>query len=164
MADGLRIDASDYERFFQKTKVASGQVRTRTRKRVRDAGRRYGPEIVREGAEGLPRRGGLAEHVVSKGRSPTVSLTSTGARLVLGKKKGPQIGRMDAGQVRHPAFWVWWKKGDKPVLSVPSDRKTWKWVQQQITGGTFTTAAEKRLPDIRDEVAREMQAVMKELG
>jgi hypothetical protein len=161
---GLRIEADDYQRFFTATKAMSGRLRSQIRKRVRDSGRRYGPDIVAEGAEGLPHRGGLSAHVAAKGRNPTVGLTSTGARLMLGKKKGPQIGRMNSGQLRHPVFYVWWKKGETAVLSVPGDRKTWKWVQQDITPDTFTQAAEKRLPEIRDDVAAEVRAVLRELG
>lgn len=177
----VRIDASDYDRFFQRTKDASGKIRARTRKRVRDSARRYGPGIVAEGADRLPSGGGLSQHVASKGKSPTVSLTATGARLVLGKKKGPQIGRMDAGLLRHPVFWVYWRKGPSKgasrltrlkaavglspaILSDPKDRTTWKWVAQDIPGGSFTEAAEKRLPDIRDDVAREIHNVLEELG
>lgn len=177
----VSIDASDYDQFFRRTKEASGKIRTRARKRVRDSARKYGPGIVAEGAEKLPSGGGLAQHVASKGRNPTVSLTSTGARLVLGKKQGPQIGRMDEGNLRHPVFWVYWHKGpakgasrltrlkaavglSPAVLSDPADRSTWKWVAQEIPGGSFTEAAEKRLPDIRDDLAREIHNVLEELG
>ena len=178
---GLHVEAGDYERFFQRTKDASGKIRTRMRKQVRDSGRKYGDEIVEQGAEKLPHRGGLDKHVASKGRRPTVSLTSTGARLVLGKKKGPQNGRMNEGNLRHPVFWVWWRKGpkrgaskfqqirhtiglSKAILSDPAKRDTWKWVQQDIPAGTFTDAAEKYLPAIRDDVARAVTEVLKELG
>lgn len=181
MTDGLQIQAEDYQRFFQKTKQASGTIRTRTRRRIRDAGKRHGSEIVTEGAKGLPRRGGLSAHVGRKGRAPTVSLTATGARLVLGKKKGPQIGRMNQGSLRHPVFWVYWRKGpgrsasklqrlrhrvglSPAILSDPADRSTWKWVAQDIPAGTFTDAAQKYLPEIRDEVAKEMHKVLEELG
>lgn len=181
MADGVRINAEDYERFFNKTKGLSGKVRTRVRKQVRDSGRKHGREIVEGGAEKMPRRGGLQADILAKGKNPTVSLTSTGARLVLGKKKGPQLGRMNEGQLRHPVFYVWWKKGpgrdagrarralhavglSKAILSIPGDRKTWKWVAQGVAKGAWTEAAEKFLPEIRDEVAHEIDNVLKELG
>ena len=150
--DGLQVNAADYEKFYQRTKGAPGRIRTRTRKRVRDSGKKYGREIVEQGAEAMPRRGGLAEHVATKGRNPTVSLTSTGARLVLGKKKGPQIGKLNEGQLRHPA------QHRSP------DRKTWKWVSQPVPAGSWTEAAETYLPEIRDDVAREINEVLKELG
>lgn len=183
MADGLQVNAADYEKFYKETAQMSGRLRTRVRKRVRDSGKKYGREIVEQGAENLPSGGGLADAVAAKGRNPTVALTSTGARLVLGKKKGPQIGRMDEGNLRHPVFYVWWKKGpgrnasalqklghkvglSKAIFSDPKDRKTWKWVAQDIpkAKGSWTKAAEKYLPEIRDDVAREINEVLKELG
>lgn len=147
MAGPLRIQADEYRRFFAATKAASGKIRTRARKRIRDTAKTMAPGLVQEGADAMPSRGGLAEHVASKGRNPTVSLTATGARLVLGKKKGPQIGRMNEGNLRHPLY------GNRKV-----------WLPQPVPAGSWTEAAEKRLPKLRDEVAREINQVMKELG
>ena len=66
--------------------------------------------------------------------------------MILGKRKGPQIGRMDEGSLRHPTY------GRKP------------WVAQSIPAGTFTAALEKRLPDMRDAVAVELHKLIEELG
>jgi hypothetical protein len=75
-----------------------------------------------------------------------ISQTATGVRVILGKRSGPQIGRMDEGNLRHPTY------GHKP------------WVAQAIPAGTFTAALEKRVPDMRDAVAREVQSMMGEPG
>lgn len=147
MSDGLRVNADEYERFARKVKTVDRVTRNGVRKRLRDSAKQFGPGIVSEGAEELPRRGGLASHVASKGRNPTVSITSTGARLVLGKKKGPQIGRMNDGNLRHPLY---------------GNRK--RWITQSVPAGTFTEAAEKRLPEMRDEVAKELTKILGELG
>lgn len=152
MADGYSIRADDYREFYQRTKAASGKIRTRTRKRLRDSAKRHSEGIVSEGAAKLPHRGGLDDHVATKGRNPTVALTATGARLVLGKRKGPQIGRMNEGDLRHPLF------GRKRSAAGKS-----LWIPQEIAAGAWNEPIEKRLPDIRDDVARELDAVLKEL-
>ncbi len=152
MAGGLRIQAEDYRAFYEKTRAMSGPIRTRVRKQLRDSGQKYGAQIVAEGADAMPRRGGLQADILAKGRKPTVSLTATGARLVLGKKKGPQIGRMNEGSLRHPA----WHHSP--------DRKTWRWVSQPVPAGSWTEAAEKRMPAIRDDVATELDHLLKELN
>jgi hypothetical protein len=138
------VNAAEFTAFAAKLKGAERGVRTRVRKALREAARPLAAEVVPEGAEGLP--GGLAAHVVATGGRAIISQTATGVRVILGKRKGPQIGRMDEGNLRHPTY------GHKP------------WVAQDIPAGTFTAALEKRLPDMRDKVAAELQHLMGELG
>lgn len=138
------VQAEDFARFAAKLKGADRKVRNASRKALREAAKPLAAEIVPEGVEDYP--AGLAAHVVATGGKAIVSQTSTGVRVILGKRKGPQIGRMDEGSLRHPTY------GHKP------------WVAQDIPAGTFTTALEKRLPDMRDAVAAELQHLMGELG
>lgn len=139
-----KVDASEFTAFAGKLKAAERAVRNRMRKGLREAARPFAAEVVPEGAEAFP--AGLAAHVVAKGGRPVVVQTSTGVRVVFGKKSGPQIGRMNEGSLRHPTF------GRRP------------WVSQDIPAGSFTKALEKRLPDIRDAVGREVHKMMEELG
>lgn len=152
MAGRVGVDVEDYRRFYQLTKDADKRVRLAARKRLRESAKKFGPEIVAEGAKKMPRRGGMADYVAEKGANPTVSATATGARLVLGRKAGPQIGRMNAGNLRHPTFGRT-KSGDGKSL----------WVAQKVQGGTWSYAADKRMPKIRREVAKEMRTMIKEL-
>jgi len=138
------INADEFKAFAAKLKTVDRKLKTRLRKRIRQVALAEGPDIVQEGADGLP--GGLGEHVVAKGARPTVSQTATGVRLVLGKKAGPQIGKLDEGSVRHPTY------GRPP------------WVEQAIPAGTFTEAIEKRADKLREGVAKEVESIMKELG
>ena len=138
------VQAEDFARFAAKLKGADRKVRNASRKALREAAKPLAAEIVPEGVEGYP--AGLAAHVVATGGKAIVSQTSTGGRVILGKRKGPQIGRMNSGNLRHPTY------GHKP------------WVAQDIQAGTFTAALEKRLPDMRDKVAAELQHLMGELG
>jgi len=138
------INADEFKAFAAKLKTVDRKLKTRLRARIRKVALVEGPGIVSEGAEGLP--GGLAGHVQSKGARPTVSQTATGVRLVLGKKAGPQIGKLDEGSVRHPTY------GRPP------------WVEQSIPSGTFTEAIEKRAVKLREGVAKEVESIMKELG
>lgn len=135
------VNAAEFQAFAAKLKTADRKLKARLRRRIRQVALAEGPEIVQEGADGLP--GGLAEHVVAKGARPTVSTTATGVRLVLGK---PQIGKLDEGSVRHPTY------GRPP------------WVEQAIPAGTFTEAIEKRADKLREGVAKEVESIMKELG
>lgn len=138
------IDTAEFKAFAAKLKAVEPKVRNRMRKGLREAAKPLAAEVVPEGAEDLP--SGLAAHVVATGGKAIVSQTSTGVRVILGKRKGPQIGRMDEGNLRHPTY------GHKP------------WVAQDIPAGTFTTALEKRLPDMRDAVAVELHKLIEELG
>ncbi len=138
------VQAEDFTRFAAKLKSADRKVRNASRKALREAAKPLAAEIVPEGVEDYP--AGLAAHVVATGGKAIVSQTSTGVRVILGKRKGPQIGRMNAGNLRHPTY------GRKP------------WVAQDIPADTFTAALEKRLPDMRDKVAAELQHLMGELG
>lgn len=138
------VQAEDFARFAAKLKGADRKVRNASRKALREAAKPLAAEIVPEGVEDYP--AGLAAHVVATGGKAIVSQTSTGVRVILGRRKGPQIGRMDEGALRHPTY------GHKP------------WVAQGIPAGTFTAAVEKRLPDMRDAVTTELQGLMEELG
>ena len=140
----VQVDTGDFARFAAKLKQQDRKVKNAVRRRLRKVAMEIGPEVVEEGASGLPSK--LGEHVVAKGGKPTYSQTATGAALVLGKKKGPQIGRMDEGNLRHPTF------GRPP------------WVKQAIAAGTFTEALEKRLPELREALTDEIGKIMKELG
>lgn len=165
MADGLKVNADDYRRFFEKTKGLDKRIRNGVRKRIRESARVIAPKIVAEGVEPLPSGGGLAANIVAKSGGPTVSQTSTGVRMVLGRRKGPQIGRMNAGQLRHPVFFVWHQlKSGEWVLSDPNIRKSWKWVNQTIPAGTFTDAFETHADEVREAVHKEMVTILKELG
>lgn len=147
MGDGLRIDADEYQAFAAKLKTVDSKIRTRMRKRIRESAKVFGPEIVKEGAVPLPDRGGVEAYVVARGKSPTIAQTSTGVRLVLGKKKGPQIGRMNEGNLRHPAF---------------GNRKAW--VNQPVPAGSWTEAAKDHEDALREAVRKEMDSIMGELG
>lgn len=138
------VQAEDFARFASALKGAERQVRNRMRKALREAAKPLAAEIVPEGVEDYP--SGLAAHVVATGGKAIVSQSSSAVRVILGKRKGPQIGRMDEGSVRHPTY------GHKP------------WVAQDIPAGTFTEALEKRLPDMRDAVVAELEHLMGELG
>jgi len=138
------VNAAEFAAFAAKLKTADRKMRTRLRARIRKVAQAEAAGIVSEGAEGLP--GGLAGHVQAKGARPAVRQTATGVELVLGKKAGPQIGRMNDGNLRHPTF------GHRP------------WVDQSIPSGTWTEAVEKRAPKLREAVAKEVESIMRELG
>ena len=161
----IEVSADEFKAFAAKTKTLDRTLRNRTKKRIRDVAQPFGRKVVAEGSQGMPSGGGLADHIATSGRTPTVSQTSTGVRLVLGKKKGPQIGKFDEGKLRHPSFGVYHRTRSGIVArSEPALRWTWKWVEQPVPAGTFTAAAESHLPEVRDAVATELDQILKELG
>ena len=137
------VQAEDFTQFAAKLKGVDRKVRNASRKALREAAKPLAAEIVPEGVEDYP--AGLAAHVVATGGKAIVSQTSTGVRVILGKRKGPQIGRMNSGNLRHPTY------GHKP------------WVAQDIPADTFTAALEKRLPDMRDAVSDELHKLIEKL-
>lgn len=162
MAEPLRIDADEWRAFAAKLKGVEKKTRLQVRRRLRDVAKEIGPEIVREGSAEMPHRGGLDEYVARKGARPTVSQTSTGARLVLGKKSGPQIGRLNAGNLRHPVF-AGRNPGKESAVAGRDRRRGLKWVDQSVPAGSWTKAVQARAPKLRKAVAEEITKIMREL-
>lgn len=143
MPDSVHANVAEYREFAARTAKLPSKIRSGVRKRLRDVARPIGLQVLAEGAKALPGR--LAEHVVAKARTPVLSQTATGARIVLGSKKGPQLGRMDAGQNRHPTY------GHAP------------WKEQPVPAGSFSEEFQRNADEAREAVRREMNTILEGL-
>jgi len=140
----FHVDADQYRTVAAKLKDDK-QLKRAFSKRLRTSARPALEAVLAEGAEKMPRRGGLARHMVDAGR---VSLSQAGAGIagVLSNKRAA-LGRVDSsGLVRHPLF---------------GRRK--HWFATSVPAGTFSEAFESRADEIRAEVARAFDDVAAKL-
>jgi hypothetical protein len=128
------VDASEYKAAAGKLRAAPAKLRRDFSRRLSAAARPVLRDVLREGAEALPSRGGLRAHIVSSGQV-SVSRAGLGIRgLLLNKRVA--LGRINAGVLRHPLF------GRPP------------WFSQSVPAGTFDAAFDRRAEELRREVAR----------
>lgn len=141
----VQIDAGEYKEFSRQLRAADRGVRLAIRKRVREAGKPLSESVVRQGAEGMPARGGLREQFLRRGNAK-LSQTQSSIRIVLGRK-GSYIGSVDrTGRVRHPLF------GDRE-----------HWYTTRVTASTWRDAFEDHKDEAIDTVSKALVDVVKEL-
>lgn len=121
-------------------------IKRGVRRRLRDAGRPIGREIVAEGSADLPVRGGLREHMTRRA-TVTVGMNQTGIRLRLGRKGAFPSGPDQAGIVRHPVF---------------GNRKAWRVTSVRL--GTYTEAFEGRAEQIGEAIGGVVDDVLDEFS
>lgn len=132
----LRGD-EDLQRIANRLKEAGDKgLKRRVSASLRKVARPVGERVVRKGASGLPRRGGLSSRVASRGRvgvSNSLGGRSASVRLLL-RDGGDDLSQMDRGSLRHPVY----------------GRKTW--VRQSIRAGLFSDALAPEMPAVRREL------------
>ncbi len=122
---------------------------------MRKVAKPIGEQTLREGAEGLPHRGGLADYVASKGRiGVSNSLRGRSASVTIAlRNKGVRFAAMNRGILRHPVY-------GRPGLT----RKQWTWAQQAIKPGLFSDAFEKQADTARKAVNKAAQDVLDDVA
>lgn len=141
----IRIEPQEYREFSRQLRQAERGLRLAIRKRVREAGKPLSEAMVREGAQGMPARGGLQEQFLRRGNAK-LSQTTTSIRIVLGRR-GSYIGSVDrTGRVRHPLF------GDRE-----------HWYSTPVPAGTWRDAFEDHKDEAIDTVSKALVDVVKEL-
>lgn len=140
----VHVDASEYMALAAKLKVAPKKLKRDFSKRLNAAARPAMREVVEEGAEQMPHRGGLSALVASQG-TVTLSRAGWGISAILSNKR-TQLGRLNAGKLRHPLFG-----------------NTKHWYGQTVPEGAFTDAFTKREDEIQREVAKVYDDVSKTL-
>lgn len=139
MADGIRVEGdADLLKLAAAYKNADKPIRAQISKALRDVGKPIAKDILREGAAGLPHRGGLAARVASGSAGVTQSLggKTVSVALSLRGKGIKNLRAMDHGIVRHPVF----------------GRD--KWVSQSIRAGLFTEAFNKHKAEAGEAMER----------
>lgn len=123
------VSANDYKEFAKKAKGADKELAREIRGELRDLGRADGDQILKEGVEPLPHKGGLAAWILATAKV-SVSITGTRLEFALGMKAKDLIPRLDSkGVLRHPV----WGRPDRT-------RKEWGWANQEVKDHTWTDA------------------------
>jgi hypothetical protein len=122
---------------------------------MRKVARPAGLRVLEVGAQGLPRRGGLAAYVARTGRiNVSNSLAGTTASVTIAlKNKGVRFAAMNRGVLRHPVF-------ARPDTS----RSEQTWRQQSIPAGLFTRVFDEQAPLLRTEVLKAANDVLTDVA
>ena len=149
----LTVDTDEYKAFAQRLKAADRKVASGLRRRVRDAAKPLGDAIAKDGPEGLPSSGGLADWL--RQAKPGLSMTQTRMAIKLTGLKGSRtqktsdLNAINRGRLRHPVYAV--------------DGRKAGWVNQPVQAGTYDAAIEKHSVDALSDIGRVLDEVMGEL-
>ena len=149
----LDVDASDYKAFAQRLKAADRKVASGLRRRVRDASKPLAEAVAKDGPEGLPESGGLADWL--RQAKPSLSMTQTRVAIKLTGLKGSRtqktsdLNAINRGRLRHPVYAV--------------DGRKAGWVNQAVQAETYDAAIEKHSVDALSDIGRVLDEVMGEL-
>jgi hypothetical protein len=140
----LDVDVSDYKAFAQKLKGAEKSVARSLRKRLREAGKPLADGVLKDGPEGMPSRGGLADWLrQSKG---AISMTQTKLQIKLSRGGKHDLNAINRGRLRHPVY---------------GNRKAW--AGQEVPAGTYDAAFDKHGEQALPAVAQVLDDIMKEI-
>ena len=149
----LDVDASDYKAFAQRLKAADRKVASGLRRRVRDASKPLAEAVAKDGPEGLPESGGLADWL--RQAKPSLSMTQTRAAIKLTGLKGSRtqktsdLNAINRGRLRHPVYAQPGRKAG--------------WANQPVQAGTYDAAIDTHGAEALEDIARVLDDVMKEI-
>ena len=149
----LDVDASDYKAFAQRLKAADRKVASGLRRRIRDASKPLAEAVAKDGPEGLPESGGLADWL--RQAKPSLSMTQTRVAIKLTGLKGfrtqktSDLNAINRGRLRHPVYAV--------------DGRKAGWVNQPVQAGTYDAAIDTHGAEALEDIARVLDDVMKEI-
>ena len=165
-----QIDVRQYKEAAAKVRKAEASLTKKFKAELANVAKPLGEDVVREGSEPLPSRGGLRELIRSRSRI-SVSPTSQGVALIVRNPKVKQLGSIDSkGVVRHPVFGrlagsargmlagarAAGLSGRSASRAARMQRRGgWAWVAQSVHGRTFSKALDER----KDDAARRVMAV-----
>lgn len=146
----MRIDPPAYKAFAAALKDSDKDIKRQTRASLRALLAPLGVEAIREGSEGMPRRGGLRAYLTANAKA-SVSLQANRMYLTLNPgRSGVRLGPIDRGSLRHPAI------GD---MRRPKGQR--RFVEQSVPSGTYTHALMKRKDEITADAERTISLFMK---
>lgn len=177
-----KVDASDYARLAGKLKDADKAIAKQVRAELADAAKPFGEEVIRDGSDSMPRRGGLRE-LLQQGGRVSLRTRSDGVYVALQNRDGVQLGALNKGSLRHPVFARAGMSSreagalvDEAVRASGGRLKYGRrravsrarnagrvWVAQTVSADTYTGAAEKRIDEVRPRVEQAIENALKEL-
>ena len=151
----IRVAADEWLDVAAKLKAADKKVAARLRKGLRAAGEEIGKVVQQEGPQDMPNSGGLRDYLLN-GTKPRVAVGAKGVNLILqgSTKKGLQLAKINAGEVRHPVFGRKWLKGGGRA----------PWAKTTVPEGTWTDAFHKSADEARKAILEAMERISEELS
>ena len=149
----LDIQTADYKAFAQRLKAADRKVSSALRARVRDASKPLAEAVAKDGPEGLPESGGLADWL--RQAKPSLSMTQTRVAIKLTGLKGSRtqktsdLNAINRGRLRHPVYAQPGRKAG--------------WANQPVQAGTYDAAIDTHGAEALEDIARVLDDVMKEI-
>ena len=180
----LDVDASDYKAAVKKLNAAEREVKNSLRSRIWNAGKPLADQVIKDGPEDMPSRGGLRDWLRdSKGG---LSMTQTRLAISLTKGAGHDLASINRGKLRHPVFardtmskreasaiageFVATAaargkkvKGGKAGVARKVRKAGWAWVWQSVPAGTYDKAFEQAADAATPEIEKVVSDVMREL-
>lgn len=147
----LGVNVEDFGKFAKAARDADKSVQKAVRKGFRDAAKPLGEDVVREGSQQMPARGGLRDRL-SKGKIGIAASFGKNPKVTvkLGTRAGYQLSSLDSGTLRHPIFA---RQGRKR-----------RWTAQHVPSGTYSEAFQRGAPKVRERVLREMQRALDDIA
>lgn len=180
----LTVDTADYKAAVTKLNAAEREVKNSLRLRIWNAGKPLADQVIKDGPESMPSRGGLRDWLRdSKGG---LSMTSTRLAISLTKGAGHDLASINRGKLRHPVFardTISKKeatamagevvaaaaalgkkvKGGKAGAARKIRKSGRVWVWQDVPAGTYDKAFDKAADTATPEIEKVVTDVMREL-
>lgn len=181
----LTVDTGDYKAAVRKLNSAERAVKDSLRSRIWKAGKPLADEVIKDGPEGMPSRGGLRDWL----RSSKGGLSMTQTRLAIQITKaggGHDLAAINRGKLRHPVFarsrysakdagaivkglqaeaaaQGMKLKGGAAKAKRKVRKAGWTWVSQSVPTDTYDKAFERAADAAMPEIAKVVDDVMREL-
>lgn len=151
------VGSQDFHELATRLKNAEKPVRLAVNKGLRKVAKPLGEEMLRNGAEAMPKGGGLSDRVKKTRVTLGMLRGGTGAsarvELRLKSREGYDLPALDKGNLRHPVFNKRNRMTGKKV-----------WVGQSVPAGEFTKPFEEAAPKVRDELALQIQSALEQIA
>lgn len=174
-----KVDLDAYKAAAKRVKAADEQLQRDFRAKLRDVAKPLGEQVIVEGAEEMPSRGGLRERLKT-GRA-TVNASSLRVTLSLASSSGVHLEPINRGKLRHPVFAAHQAtKRSAKQTALASDgtlkgvslrkavnkvrRKGWAWVGQDVPAGTYDKAFEGHKDEVVEQLVNVANEALKGIG
>ena len=163
MADGIELAPSslaDLRRLGDAYKGGDKILQKRLRSGLQAAAKPLAEDVIREGSEKMPERGGLRARIAASRPGITASLAAKNVSLSvrITNRQRDALGTYDSGKIRHPVF------GEKR-LKLSSDGSLGSaWVAQTIPADQFSDAFKRGAPEAMRRVNAEMAKALNEIA
>src|SRR4249919_2935090 len=151
MPDGVELAPSslaDLRRLGDAYKGGDKALQKRLRTGLQAAAKPLSERVVKEGAAGMPARGGLRARLESARGGVTASLAgrTVAVSIRIANREKDSLSALNSGLLRHPVF------------------KTGAWTSQRVPAGTYDEAFKRGAPEATDRVNAEIAKALDEIA